>query len=111
MTTTAAPTATRPASLWDRFFFEPQSTAPMTLVRIAWGAVMVLWSLSLLPDVDPFLTTGALRYDRSPAVGLVGPARRHPARQRAAGRVPAAARGVGGDDDRLPDAPQHAPWQ
>lgn len=64
MTTTTASPAARSTSLWDRFFFEPQSTAPMTLVRIAWGAVMVLWSLSLLPDVDPFLTTGALRYER-----------------------------------------------
>lgn len=49
---------------WDRFFFEPRTTAPMTLVRIGWGALMTLWSLSLIPDVDPFLTTGALRYDR-----------------------------------------------
>lgn len=62
----AAPAAARPASAsgWDQFFFEPQSTAPMTLVRIGWGALMTLWALSLLPDVDPFLTTGALRYER-----------------------------------------------
>lgn len=65
MTITATPPAAASTSLWDRFFFEPQSTSPMTLVRIGWGAVMVLWSLSLLPDIDPFLTTGALRYDRS----------------------------------------------
>ena len=63
--TTTTPTATTRLSLWDRFFFEPQSTSPMTLVRIGWGAVMILWSLSLLPDIDPFFTTGALRYDRS----------------------------------------------
>ena len=61
---TAVATRPSPTSPWDRFLFEPQSTAPMTLVRIAWGAVMVLWSLSLLPDVDPFLTAGALQYDR-----------------------------------------------
>lgn len=47
----------------QRFLFEPRSTAPMTLVRVGWGAVTVVWTLSLLPDVDPFLTTGALRYD------------------------------------------------
>lgn len=52
----------------QRFLFEPRSTAPMTLVRVGWGALMVVWTLSLLPDVDPFLTTGALRYD------LPGPA-------------------------------------
>ncbi len=51
-------------SLWDRFFFEPQSTSPMTLVRIGWGALTALWAISILPDVDPFLTEGALRYER-----------------------------------------------
>jgi hypothetical protein len=65
MTTTARPAEASSLSLWDRFFFEPQSTAPMTLVRIGWGAVMTLWALSLLPDIDPFLTPGALQYDRS----------------------------------------------
>ncbi|MEQ1787028.1 MAG: HTTM domain-containing protein [Acidimicrobiales bacterium] len=51
-------------SPWDVFFFEPQTTAPMTLVRIAWGAVMAVWALSLLPDIDPFFTPGALLYER-----------------------------------------------
>lgn len=68
MTTAVAP-STRRTSLWDQFFFQPQSTAPMTLVRIGWGAVMALWSLSLLPDIDPFLTTGALRYERDLPAG------------------------------------------
>jgi hypothetical protein len=54
----------RPLSPWDRFFFEPQSTAPMTLVRVAWGAVTAVWALTLLPDVDPFLTEGSLLYER-----------------------------------------------
>lgn len=61
---TTEPRRVRGTSPWDRFFFEPQSTSAMTLVRIAWGAAMTLWSLSLLPDIDPFLTNGALRYDR-----------------------------------------------
>jgi hypothetical protein len=54
----------RPASAWDRFFFEPQSTSPMALLRIAWGALAALWALTLLPDVDPLLTAGDLGYDR-----------------------------------------------
>jgi hypothetical protein len=53
-----------PRSSWERFFFEPQTTAPMTLVRVAWGAVTAVWALTLLPDVDPFLTEGALLYER-----------------------------------------------
>ena len=50
-----------------------ESTSPMTLVRIGWGAVTALWALTLLPDVDPFLTSGALRYDRVAAPGAWNP--------------------------------------
>lgn len=66
-------TADRPWSLWDQFFFEPQSTSPMTLVRIAWGAISAVWALSLLPDIDPFLTDGALRYERQLPPGSWSP--------------------------------------
>ncbi len=62
-----------PLGAWQRFFFSPRTTSPMTLVRIAWGSVMVLWTLSLLPDVDPFLTTGALRYDQPGRPGYWNP--------------------------------------
>lgn len=57
----------------ERFFFAPRSTAPMTLVRVGWGAVMAVWALTLLPDVDPFLTSGALRYDRPRPWGAWNP--------------------------------------
>lgn len=50
---------------WTRFLFEPESPSPMAIVRAGWGALVALWALSLLPDVDPFLTEGALRYERS----------------------------------------------
>ena len=36
----------------------------MTLVRVGWGAASAIWALTLLPDVDPFFTDGALLYDR-----------------------------------------------
>ena len=52
-----------PLSKMDEFLFAPQSTAPMTLVRIIWGAMTAVWALSLIPDVDPFFTTGKLRYE------------------------------------------------
>ncbi len=58
-----------PRSPWDRVFLEPQSTAPMTLVRIGWGALMALWALSLLPDIDPFFTDGDLLYERALPAG------------------------------------------
>jgi hypothetical protein len=50
--------------LWNRFFFEPRSVAPAALARIGWGSLVVAWTLTLLPDIDPFLTDGAMRYDR-----------------------------------------------
>jgi Vitamin K-dependent gamma-carboxylase len=53
----------------ERFFFAPQSTSPMALLRVAWGAVAAVWAVTLLPDVDPFLTRGALRYDRAAPKG------------------------------------------
>ncbi len=67
--TAPAPTVEPPRSPWERFLFEPQSVAPMVLVRIGWGAVMAIWALTLLPDIDPFLTEGALRYERSLPAG------------------------------------------
>ncbi len=65
----AATTTGDPRSPWDRFFFAAQSTSPMALLRIAWGALAALWALTLLPDVDPLLTDGALGYDRNRPAG------------------------------------------
>src|SRR4051794_22910571 len=39
---------------WDRFWFKPQSTSTLALVRIAFGALCTLWTLNLLRDVDAF---------------------------------------------------------
>lgn len=65
--------AGQPASAWHRFFFAPQSTAPMVLLRVGWGLVTALWALSFLPDIDPFLTEGALRYERNLEPGAWNP--------------------------------------
>ena len=64
-----AATAAAPMSPWDRFFFRPQSTAPMTLVRIGWGATATVWAISLLPDIDPFFVKGDLLYERTLSPG------------------------------------------
>lgn len=60
-------------SLWTRFIFSPRTTSPMTLVRIAWGTTAAIWAVTLIPDIDPFLTTGALRYDRATPRGFWNP--------------------------------------
>jgi hypothetical protein len=54
----------RPRSPWERFLFTPERPSPAALLRIVWGALAALWALTLLPDVDPLLTDGALGYDR-----------------------------------------------
>lgn len=36
---------------WDRFWFAPESTSTLALLRIAFGALMVAWTLSLFPDL------------------------------------------------------------
>jgi hypothetical protein len=59
--TEPSPRTPRPAA-WERFLFEPESTSTAALIRIGLGAVALLWALSLLVDIDPLLTDGALRY-------------------------------------------------
>jgi uncharacterized membrane protein YphA (DoxX/SURF4 family) len=39
---------------WERFWFEPRSVAPLVLIRIAFGLLVVLWALSVLPDAKAF---------------------------------------------------------
>lgn len=56
-------------SAWERFLFAPQSTSAMTLIRIGWGAAAAVWALTLLPDVNPWMTEGELRYPNNLAEG------------------------------------------
>lgn len=39
---------------WERFWFAPQSTAPVEVVRVAFGLVATAWMLSLIPVLQPF---------------------------------------------------------
>lgn len=75
MTTSSPPNHTVKANPapWDRFLFEAQSTSPAALLRIGWGPLATVWALTFVPDVDPFLTDGALRYERSLSSGSWNP--------------------------------------
>jgi hypothetical protein len=70
---TATPSEGVRRSALDRFLFDPESPSPIVLVRIAWGLVAAIWAATLLPDIDPFLTDGALRYDRPRGAGSWNP--------------------------------------
>jgi hypothetical protein len=39
---------------WERFFFTPQSTAPLAVFRIAYGLLATLWTLTQLPYLFVF---------------------------------------------------------
>ncbi|MDD7968721.1 HTTM domain-containing protein [Actinomycetospora lemnae] len=39
---------------WNRFWFAPQSTAPVEVIRIVFGVLATLWMVSLLPVLEPF---------------------------------------------------------
>ena len=39
---------------WERFFFTPESTAPLAVFRIVYGVVVTLWTLTQLPHLFVF---------------------------------------------------------
>src|SRR3954470_4481573 len=45
---------------WRRFWFEPESTAPLGLVRVAFGLLVLAWAASLAPDLLTFLAPHGL---------------------------------------------------
>jgi len=46
---------TRLWASWQRFWFVPESTAPLVLVRIAFGVLVIAWAAALAPDLLTFL--------------------------------------------------------
>jgi uncharacterized membrane protein YphA (DoxX/SURF4 family) len=40
--------------LWERFWFEERSVAPLVLIRIAFGFLVLFWALSVLADATTF---------------------------------------------------------
>jgi hypothetical protein len=51
---------TRAWNAWERFWFEPRSLAPLELVRIAFGVLVFLWAVSVLPDATTFFGPGGV---------------------------------------------------
>jgi hypothetical protein len=59
------------AARWDRFWFEPEKTATLALIRICFGALVFFWTLSLLADRNAFFSAGGV-LARQPASGEPG---------------------------------------
>jgi Vitamin K-dependent gamma-carboxylase len=53
----------RTSSAWQRFWFEPQSTSTLALFRIAFGLVVLGWTLSLTPNLFAFLGPDGIEPD------------------------------------------------
>jgi hypothetical protein len=47
-------------AVWERFWFKPQSTATLAVVRIIFGLVSLAWTISVAPDLDAFFGRGGL---------------------------------------------------
>lgn len=45
---------------WERFWFEPESTATLAVLRIVFGVLTFGWTLSLAGDLDAFFGQGGL---------------------------------------------------
>ena len=58
-----------PEPFWDRFWFAPTSLATLAVVRIAFGVVMFLWGLAILPDSLSFFSPHGVLPEH-PAAGL-----------------------------------------
>ena len=45
---------------WNRFWFEPVSTAPLAVFRVVFGLIVFFWTLSLFPDLSAFFTKSGI---------------------------------------------------
>lgn len=62
---------TRTGERWSRFWFEPQATSTLAVVRILFGLVVLEWSLTLLPDLHTFFSPQGV-LPRQPVYNLPG---------------------------------------
>lgn len=49
---------------WNRFWFQPTPASTVALFRIAFGAVVVAWAISVLPDATTFFGDGGVLPER-----------------------------------------------
>ena len=65
---------TRLARAWERFWFTPEPTSTLALVRIAFGLVALAWALALVPDFAGWFGSDGIQPRQPAAVdGTWGP--------------------------------------
>lgn len=50
----------RAVNAWDRFWFAPEATSTLAIFRIAFGAVVLVWTLTLTHDAYDFFSSDGL---------------------------------------------------
>ena len=60
----------RAARAWEEFWFAPEATSPLALVRIAFGVVVLAWTIQMAPDANAFFADGGI----APQAGFHAPA-------------------------------------
>ena len=60
------------STAWERFWFRPEPTSTLALVRIAFGLISLAWTVSLSADLDAFFSRGGLMPGQPSAPGVWG---------------------------------------
>ena len=59
-------------SAWNTFWFDPISTSTLAVFRIAFGLVVLAWSVAFLPDASSFFTKHGILPDQPDFSGNLG---------------------------------------
>lgn len=62
-----------PAAWWNRFWFEPVSTATIAVYRIAYGIVLLGWALAIAPNARSFFSHNGILPKHPPTGTRWGP--------------------------------------
>jgi len=73
MTVEPAKPRVGPADLWNRFWFEPVSTATIAVYRIAYGIVLLAWSVAIAPNALAFFSRQGILPNHPPTGARWGP--------------------------------------
>lgn len=58
-----------PTGAWERFWYAPTPTSTLAVVRVAYGALLVMWTLSLPFDLASFFSASAVTGERPHPAG------------------------------------------
>ena len=67
----AASLTARAYARWCHFWFEPEETSTLAIIRILFGIVVLAWTLTFLPDLRAFFSSEGI-FSSQPSFGLAG---------------------------------------